>query len=76
MTTQQPEALIFANDRPESIGYDLYQWCVMLAATIASVGVSMAIAFIGLHYQLARIADALEKANQLATQTAKQGEQP
>ena len=45
----------------------------MLAATIASVGVSMAIAFIGLHYQLARIADALEKANQIAIQPAKQG---
>jgi hypothetical protein len=46
----------------------------MLAATIASVGVAMAVAFIGLHYQLARIADALEKANQIATQAAKQGD--
>lgn len=26
MTIQQPEALIFANDRPSEIGDDLYQW--------------------------------------------------
>lgn len=41
--------------------------------TIALLGVSMAFAFIGLQYQLARIANALEKANQIATQAAKQG---
>ena len=44
----------------------------MLAETIASVGVLVAIAFIGLHYQLTRIADALEKANQITNQAAKQ----
>lgn len=26
MTNKQPEALIFANDRPSEIGDDLYQW--------------------------------------------------
>ena len=28
MTTQQPEALIFANDRPTSLDDDLYQWAI------------------------------------------------
>lgn len=27
-TTQQPEALIFANDRPSAIDDDLYQWAI------------------------------------------------
>ena len=26
--TQQPEALVFANDRPSAIGDDLYQWAI------------------------------------------------
>ena len=42
----------------------------MLAETIASVGVLVAIAFIGLHYQLTRIANALEKANQITNQNS------
>ena len=41
--------------------------------TIALIGVSMAFGFVGLQHQLARIANALEKANQITTQAAKQG---
>lgn len=40
--------------------------------TIALLGVSMAFGFVGLQYQLRRIANALEKANQIATQAAKE----
>ena len=41
-TGQQPEALVFANDRPTSIGDDLYQWALDAEALIRTQHASIA----------------------------------